>query len=159
MIFIYLLIVFASVTQSATTKLFDQRSSYSSVFNAIKAFTACALFAIIAVFGFTLHLPTLVFGLIYGLSLCISMYAGYKALCYGHMALTSMLVSFSVVVPLPLIWGITIGNEKLTTLQFPAIILLFLAIILTNIDKIKAKKTNTSKLQALAFVCCDNIYM
>jgi drug/metabolite transporter (DMT)-like permease len=55
------------------------------------------------------------------------------------MALTSMLVSFSVVVPL--IWGITLGNETLKSLQYPALILLFLAIILTNADKIKAKKT------------------
>jgi len=55
------------------------------------------------------------------------------------MALTSMLVSFSVIIPL--IWGITVGNETLKNLQYLALVLFFLAIILTNADKIKAKKT------------------
>jgi drug/metabolite transporter (DMT)-like permease len=67
------------------------------------------------------------------------MYAGYQALCRGPMALTSMLVSFSVVIPL--IWGITVGNETLKTMQYPALILLFLAIIMTNVDKMKVKQT------------------
>ncbi|MBR2988101.1 MAG: EamA family transporter [Clostridia bacterium] len=134
---VYLLIIFASTTQSATTKLFNQNCSHSAVFNAIKSCTALILFALIAVFGFTFHLPTMLYGALYGVCLCISMYAGYQALCRGPMALTSMLVSFSVIIPL--IWGITIGNETLKPLQYPALILLFLAIILTNADKIKTK--------------------
>ena len=137
-ILIYFLIVLASVTQSATTKMFNQNASHPAVFNAIKSCTALIPFALIAAFGFTLHLPTVLFGISYGASLCISMYAGYQALCRGPMALTSMLVSFSVVIPL--VWGITVGNETLKMLQYPALVLLFLAIILTNADKIMAKK-------------------
>ena len=136
---VYISIILASVTQSATTKFFNKNSSNSAVFNAVKSCTALVLFALIAAFGFTFHLPTVLFGILYGTCLCISMYAGYQALCRGPMALTSMLVSFSVVIPL--IWGITVGNETLKSLQYPALILLFLAIILTNADKIKAKKT------------------
>ena len=135
----YILIILASATQSATTKLFNQNCSHSPVFNAIKSCTALILFALISAFGFTFHLPTVLFGVLYGASLCISMYAGYQALCRGPMALTCMLASFSVVVPL--IWGITVGNETLKSIQYPALILLFLTIILTNADKIKAKKT------------------
>lgn len=136
---VYVLIILVSVTQSATTKLFNQNCSHSAVFNAMKSCTALILFALIAAFDFTFHLPTVLFGVLYGASLCISMYAGYQALCRGPMALTSMLVSFSVVIPL--IWGITIGNETLKKIQYLALALLFLAIILTNADKIKAKKT------------------
>ena len=136
---VYVLIILVSVTQSATTKLFNQNCSHSAVFNAMKSCTALILFALIAVFDFTFHLPTVLFGVLYGASLCISMYAGYQALCRGPMALTSMLVSFSVVIPL--IWGITIGNETLKKIQYLALALLFLAIILTNADKIKSKKT------------------
>jgi len=136
---VYLLIILASVTQSATTKLYNRVDSRSTVFNAIKSCTALVLFALIAAFGFTLHLPTVIFGFLYGACLCVSMYAGYQALCRGPMALTSMLVSFSVVIPL--IWGITVGNEALKKLQYPALALLFLAIILTNVDKMRAKKT------------------
>ena len=138
-IIVYISIILASVTQSATTKFFNKNSSNSAAFNAMRSCTALVLFALIAAFGFTFHLPTVMFGFSYGVCLCISMYAGYQALCRGPMALTSMLASFSVVIPL--IWGITVGNETLKSLQYPALILLFLAIILTNADKIKAKKT------------------
>ena len=148
---VYISIILASVTQSATTKFFNKNSSNSAVFNAVKSCTALVLFALIAAFGFTFHLPTVLFGFSYGACLCISMYAGYQALCRGPMALTSMLASFSVVIPL--IWGITVGNETLKSLQYPALILLFLAIILTNADKIKAKKTTqTNNCLWLLFV-------
>ena len=150
-IVVYVLIILASVTQSATTKLFNQKCAHSAVFNAIKSCTALILFALIAAFGFAFHLPTVLFGALYGVSLCVSMYAGYQALCRGQMALTSMLVSFSVIIPL--IWGITVGNETLKNLQYPALILLFLAIILTNADKIKAKRdTQTNYFLWLLFV-------
>ncbi len=136
---IYLLIVLASVAQSASTKLFNQKSAHSEVFNAIKSSTALVLFALIAVWGFTFHLPTVLFGLLYGTCLCLSMYAGYQALCRGPMALTSMLVSFSVIVPL--IWGITVGKETLKAIQYPALALLLVALILTNADKLKVNKS------------------
>lgn len=140
---IYLAIVLASATQSATTKLFHRHSSCSSAFNAIKSYAALALFALIAAFDFEFHWPTVLFGCLYGVCLCVSMYAGYQALCRGPMALTSMLVSFSVVVPL--VWGITVGDETLKALQYLALVLLFLAIILTNADQIKAKKQAETK--------------
>ena len=138
-IVVYILIVLSSATQSVTTKLFNRNCSNSAVFNTIKSCTALVLFALIAVFGFSFHLPTMLFGFSYGACLCISMYAGYQALCRGPMALTSMLVSFSVVIPL--IWGITIGNETLKAIQYPALALLLFAIILTNADKFKTKKS------------------
>ena len=59
---VYILIILASVTQSATTKLFNQNCSHSAVFNAIKSCTALVLFALIAAFDFTFHLPTVFFG-------------------------------------------------------------------------------------------------
>jgi len=138
-IFIYLAIVFASATQSATTKLFNRQSSNLAVFNAIKAGVAMLAFALSAVFGFAFHLPTLLFALGYGASLCLSMYAGYRALCSGPMALTSMLVSFSLVIPL--LWGITVGGETVGVLQYVAFPFLALSIVLTNADKLKKSDT------------------
>lgn len=139
---VYLLIILASVTQSASAKLFNRGSAHSAVFNAIKSCTALLSFALIAAFGFTPHLPTLALGALYGICMCISMYFGYQALRCGPMALTSMLVSFSLVIPL--IWGITAGNETLKTIQYPALALLFLSIILTNADKLGAAKQGES---------------
>lgn len=135
-ILVYFLIILASVTQSASTKIFNRRSSHSVVFNAIKAGSALCLFALSAAFGFSFHLPTLFFGLAYGGSLCLSMYAGYRALCLGPMALSSMLVSFSVAIPL--VWGITVGDESLRLIQCVALVFLVLAIVLTNADKFRS---------------------
>lgn len=134
----YLCIVLASVTQSATSKLFHRHGDNASVFNALKASSALVLFALMAIPGFTLHLPTVAFGVAYGLCLCLSMYTGYRALCLGPMALTSMLVSFSVI--LPLLWGVTVGNESLHVFQIIAFGLLFVAILSTNADKLLASR-------------------
>ena len=150
MVIIYLLIVLLSVTQSASTKMFNRGSSNSSFFNATKSLSALLLFAIMAIPGFTFHLPTVIFGLAYGASLCLSMYAGYKALCLGPMALSSMLVSFSIV--LPLLWGITFGGETLSGLKYIALALLFVAIISTNLDKIKGGGKETKYGLWLTFV-------
>ncbi len=139
MILVYLAIIILSVTQSASTKLFNRRSSNSTVFNATKAMSSFVIFAFMAAFGFTLHLSTVIFGIAYGICMCLSMYSGYKALCLGPMALTSMLVSFSIIIPL--IWGLTVGNESLNLIRSVALLLLLAAIILTNSDKIFKKRT------------------
>lgn len=129
---IYLVIVAFSVAQSATTKLFHQGSANSFVFNAVKSLSALVMFALMAANGFTLHLPTLLSGMLYGACLCVSLYTGYQALCRGPMALTSMLVSFSVFIPI--LWGFTVGAERVTALRLVALLLLLSAIIFSNAD-------------------------
>ena len=134
---IYLLIIFFSVAQSAAVKAFNRHTNDPALFNALKASVSFLMFLIMAANGFTLHLHTLFFGSFYGLLLCISMYTGYRALCLGPLALTSMLVSFSVLIPL--IWGFAVRKESLNCAQITAIILLICAIALTNADKILVK--------------------
>ena len=149
---VYLLTVLASVAQSASSKLFHRHSANSAIFNALKACTALLFFSALAAFGFTFHLPTLLFGLFYGVSLCISMYTGYRALCLGPMALTGMLVSFSVVIPL--LWGITVGRETPTPLQYFAFSLLLVALVLTNADQIKAGQARQKDYGLWLFFVC-----
>ncbi len=135
---IYFLILLSSAVQSSTTKLYNRCSGNSTVFNGIKATSALALFALMAIFGFTFHFPTLMLGLLYGASLCLSMHTGFLALCLGPMALTSMLVSFSVLIPL--VYGALVLGEKIGLVQAIAFALLVFAIILTNIDKLRSGK-------------------
>ena len=134
---VYFLIIFASVTQSATAKLFNRTSSNPVMFNAIKATASLVLVVVMSVFGFSYHTPTLIFGLSYGISLSISMYFGYMALSSGPMALTSMIVSFSVLIPV--LYGVTVGKESLGIFQYFAFAFLVLAIMFTNFDKIRVK--------------------
>ena len=134
----YLSVILATVTQSAAAKLYHRREGSAAVFNLIKAVTAALLLALMTLGGFTLHLPTVLFGLAYGACLAASMYAGYRALCLGPMALTSMLVSFSVAIPL--LFGLTVGDETLKPPQLVGLLLLAGAMILTNADKLRPHK-------------------
>ncbi|MBO7761385.1 MAG: hypothetical protein J6T24_01155 [Clostridia bacterium] len=141
-VLMYLAAVLSAVVQSASAKLFNRHSDSAATFNFIKALTALGLFALLAVGGFTLHLPTLLWGLAFGACQAASMYAGYRALCLGPMAPTSMLVSFSVA--MPILWGLSVGGEALKPLQIPGLILLFAAMILTNADKLFRRLPDTA---------------
>ena len=127
---IYIAIVLASVTQSASTKAFNRTGGSALVFNALKTLSACILFFLISIPSFTLHLPTVLFGLGYGLSLCVSTYAGYRALCLGPMALTGMLVSFSLIIPL--LWGVLLRGEPMSVLKGCGLALLVAALLLVK---------------------------
>ena len=135
---LYLLAIAATVAQSASTKMFIRQSRQSAVFNLCKASSSLVLFALMAAKGFAFHWPTLIMGFAYGGCLCLSMYAGYKALSLGPMALTSMLVAFSVM--LPLVWGVTVGQETFGLVKMVALVLLILAIVLTNADQLGKKQ-------------------
>ena len=132
---IYFLIVACAGTQSAMTKLYGRSGESPAVFNALKSTSALVLFALMAIIGFRFHLPTVLFGLVYGACLCLSMHAGYKALCLGPMALTSMLAAFSIVIPL--LFGIAVWDEKINLMKGIALVLLVFAILMTNADKLK----------------------
>ena len=139
---VYLLVIISTVAQSASTKKFTRTHGNGLVFNAIKSAVAAVLLLIIALaWGFSFHLPTVLYGAAFGLFLCISMYCGYKALALGPMSLTSMLVSFSVV--LPLLYGVFFCNEPLNILKYCAFFLIAVAILSANTDKIRKSDKKT----------------
>ena len=132
---IYAAIVLASVTQSASGKAFNRGGGSSLVFNALKTLSALLLFLVISIPQFRFHTPTLLYGLAYGASLCLSMYAGYRALCLGPMALTSMLVSFSLLIPFG--WGIWVRGEPVTPVKWLGLALLLVAMCLVNAHNLR----------------------
>lgn len=139
-ILLYLCIITAASTHTSLTKMFNRQSDQAAVFNALRAFTAFLLFVFISLPGFTVHIPTLLFGTGYGIFLSIAMYMGYRALCVGPMALTSMMLSFSVV--FPVLWGILVQKEQVLPLQYTAFLLLIAALVLVNADKLRQKQSS-----------------
>ncbi len=129
-ILLYAAIVTASVTQSASGKAFNRAGGSSLTFNLLKTLSALALFLVMSIPQFCFHAPTLLYGLSYGLALCLSMYAGYRALCLGPMALTSMLVSFSLLIPFG--WGIGVRGEPVHLTKGIGLVLLLGAMLLVN---------------------------
>jgi drug/metabolite transporter (DMT)-like permease len=131
---LYLLNVVCSAGQSALGKQYANRGGESLPFNMNKAVIGTILFLVLGLMsGFSWHLETMLFGLFYGISLCISMHTGFKALSIGPMALTSIIASFSLIIPF--LFGIILWNESLTLLKFFGVILLLLSIFLINIKK------------------------
>lgn len=141
---LYLILILSDVFQSATTKLFNGCNDKPHAYNFLKSLTAFIIIAIASCVGFTFHNQTIIFAVIHGLVSAISMYAGYKALSKGPIALTSVLVSFSVIIPIT--WGIIARKEDVSVFQYIAIALLVFSLITMNLDKFKSvngdKKTN-----------------
>ena len=130
----YLLNVLLSAGQSALGKQYARRGGESLPFNINKAVIGTVLFLLLGLAGgFSRHLETMLFGLAYGVSLCVSLHAGFKALSIGPMALTSMIASFSLIIPF--LFGIIFWNESLSLLKVIGIVFLLLSIFLINIKK------------------------
>ncbi len=142
---LYLLNVACSSGQSTLGKYYAKKGGNSTSFNINKAFTGVILFLIFGLInGFSLHLPTVIFGIAYGISLCISMHTGFKALAVGPMALTSIIASFSLLIPF--FFGICFWNESITVFGIIGIILLCFSIVF-----IGGKKSGAVSLKWLIY--------
>ncbi len=131
---LYSLNVLCSAGQSALGKQYARRGGESLPFNINKAVIGTILFLVLGLMsGFSWHFETMLFGIGYGISLCISMHTGFKALFIGPMALTSVIASFSLIIPF--LFGIVFWNESLTLLKFIGIILLLISVLFINIKK------------------------
>lgn len=131
---LYVLNVVCSAGQSALGKQYARKGGASLSFNISKALIGAVLFLILGLInGFSLHFQTILFGIGYGILLCISMHTGFKALSIGPMALTSIIASFSLIIPF--LFGILFWNEGLTVFKGIGILLLLLSILFINLKK------------------------
>lgn len=126
---LYGLQVFCTVSQSTLGKCFARRGGAPAVFNGSMALSGTLFFLLIGCLsGMTFHVPTLLWGILYGLSLCLSMHAGLKALATGPLALTGIIASFSLVIPL--LFGVLAWGETLSAAGGAGIVLLAASILL-----------------------------
>ncbi len=142
-IVLYLSIVICSVVQSVCVKYSKGANENGVVFNAIKALSALLLFGILCIGGASYDGYTLACGAGYGVALAVSMYAGYEALLFGPMALTSTIVSFSVVIPV--LFGMALFGEEITWLKGGGFVCLILALLFAG----KKKAQKQEKMPAL----------
>lgn len=144
MIFLFFCIILSTAIQSASTKLYSRNGGSSVVFNGIKSIFAFIPLAILSLGNFSPNTETVLIGILYGATLCISMYSGYAALAAGSVTLTSLIVSFSVAIPI--LYGIFFCGEALTMYKLSGLIFLTIAIIFTNINKSNKKFQSTNAL-------------
>lgn len=133
---LYLLNVGCAATQSTLGKVYAQKGGAAASFNRNKAAAALVVFLTVGLIqGMTWHTPTVWYGVAYGAFLCLSMYAGFVALAIGPMAFTSIIASFSLIIPF--ICGVTVLREPLTLYGGIGMVLLLLSIVLLNLKKNK----------------------
>ena len=130
---IYYLLTFLSsastVSQSTFTKLSSARGKDSVVgFNFFKCVAAFFLFLVLSIGTLQLHAPTALYGLVYGISLLASMLFGFFALAKGSMAITSLICSYSIVIPC--VFGIVWLKETVEWCQYVGLALLVLSMFL-----------------------------
>jgi len=131
---LYICNVACSSSQSACGKMYAKKGGNSAVFNINKAMAGILIFLLFGIFGgLTLHVPTLLYGIAYGVFLCISMQTGFMALAMGPMALTSIIASFSLIIPF--LFGITVLKEALTFTGGIGMFFLLASILLLNLKK------------------------
>ncbi len=150
-ILLYFLNVACASGQNTLGKLHASRGGSAHLFNINKAIAGILLFLIAGIInGISLHSATVLFGICYGVFLGISMYTGFKALSMGPMALTSIIASFSLVIPF--IFGITVWREKLSVFGVMGILFLMSAIVLLNFKKEKGLSVKWSVFAMLTMV-------
>ena len=129
---LYLAIILFSCTQSAACKLAGKGGDPMDplLFNALKSVPPFLFFLILTVPKFQMHWPTVGYSVLFSLLLCVSMHCGYRALCVGPMSLTSLIVSFSLIIPS--LCGIVAWGEPVTAAKIIGFVLLFAALLFTN---------------------------
>ena len=143
-----------TVAQSTFTKLSSRSDKTISIisFNMFKALAACILFGVISFKDFNLHIPTVLYSMLYGCSLLLSTIFGYLALMKGSMALTSLLCSYSIVIPC--IFGIAYLDEDLGFFQYMGLALLFISMYLLRKKDLSSKfEKNWGVCVGVTFVC------
>ena len=157
MVLVYLCAVVFAVTQTVTTKLYAGKCSNSVVFNALKSVFALLFFAIMSITGVRWHFPSVVYGCLYGITLSLAMYTAYTSISLGIASLTSVLVSFSVIIPI--LYGILFCNEAMTMTKVIGFICLVFALVSANIDKIHSSpKNETNYIKWSLFVFATFIF-
>lgn len=101
--------------------------------------SAFIVLGVFYIFNFSFCLETLAYSSVFAVTFCISAFSGYKALTCGPMCLTSMLSSFSLIVPL--IFGFLFLKESISTLGVVGLVLLIASWFLVNKTK-KGEKIN-----------------
>lgn len=125
--------IFASmctVGQSAFTKIASTKgkTTGSMYINTLKVGASLILFLLISFYKIQFHLPTVLFASVYGFALFFSTFFGYMALMYGSMALTSLIVSYSVIIPC--VFGIMFFDETVSFIRMLGIVLLLISMYL-----------------------------
>ncbi len=127
----YLLTMFCACTfmvQGVLKKLYGNRSQKGIfTFSTLIAFAALLFFAVLSI-GKPYTWEALPYALGFGAAYAITTVTEYEALSYGSLAITSMIMSYSLIIPT--ICGVLFWNETLILKQYIGLAILCLSLFL-----------------------------
>lgn len=122
-------IIFACVQEFVKKSyLLRHKNQNDMLYNCFMVIGAISVFVITGGWKFTFHLPTFYYALIYSVCYALALIFMMKALTVGNMALSVIIISFSLVIPLGV--GLFVFNEPVNIFGKIGVLLLFLTIIL-----------------------------
>lgn len=132
-ILLALIVVFVSV-QQVTKKAFSNRYSGGPLtFSAASCIAALVVFLVTAEGKMTFTWDFVGYSLAFAVSYCFALVFGLLAIKVGPLSLTSLLTSFSLLIPT--FYGILALNEQTSVLLYLGLALLLAALVLINFEK------------------------
>ncbi|MBR5271398.1 MAG: EamA family transporter [Clostridia bacterium] len=107
-------------------------------FTAASSFMALLVFLITAKGEFNYSPDFLIYSVIFAISFCVASVASYSAVSTGPLSLTSLFISYSLIIPT--FYGIIVLGEETKATLYLGIILLLISLILTNLEGKQEKK-------------------
>lgn len=148
--FLLLSVVLGAFLQNVFQKQYNLKTqgmnNASYVYNFMMAATSCILMIIVALFGFTFHLETLYYSLVFSVSYSLAVIFLFLAIHYGPLSLSSLFISFSLIIPT--FYGLIFQQEQLSVFGIIGLICVFISIIMIN----SYKKGDKLSLKWFVFV-------
>ncbi len=137
---LYMGVVLGQTVQSSLIKLNNRVQSAGVIrFNFFKALAPTLLFfALMMIKGEGFHLPTMLYGMLFGVCAVGSAFFGYCALQTGPLSLAYVLFNCCIIVPC--LYGILFQNNTVSPLNGVGFLLMAGAMVLLNFDFSNRKK-------------------
>ena len=119
-----------SVIQKQFNKYYLNVEKANYLYNFFMTFFAFLCFAVIFAISPMVNPSSLPYSIGFAITICISIIFNFLAIKEGPLALTSLVVSFSLLIPT--FYGVFFCDEKLSVLGIIGIVLLIISLILVN---------------------------
>lgn len=147
----------AATSQSTLTKIAPDCHGRQRIafFNLIKVGSAFLLFLLLSAFNLSLHGETAIYASVYGISQFFSTLFGFLALASGSLALTSTIVSYSVVIPC--LFGIIFLHEEISPQKILGFLLLLITLLLLKKPSDNKKSDKHWAFFVITTFCCNAV--
>lgn len=145
-VFYLVSIILGVAFQNIVKKPFTQKTSGKGVyFFSLLTSLSAMLFFIITSGGFEWNTGLLIYAVLFALSYATTTVSGVAAVAYGSLSITSLIISFSLMVPT--VYGLIFLKDPISFGLLPGIILLAISLFLIN------KKSDDSPISFKWIIC------